>query len=111
MAKWADGYIAMLKEGHSVCFRPKGGSMTGIIESGDLVEVEPLRDSPVYVNDVVLCEVRGRQLVHLVRWIRRGKDDVFSYGIGNNRGGFNGHVGRERIYGRVTEVNGAPLRR
>ena len=42
---WASSYIAALKRGETVIFRPHGNSMTGKIESGQLVTVEPVIDS------------------------------------------------------------------
>lgn len=103
MARWADGYISQLREGDTVRFRPKGGSMTGIINDGDLVVVEPPKGMPA-VGDIVLCSVRGRQYVHLIKKAENG----FLL-IGNNRGGVNGWIGFEQVHGQVTIVNGKPL--
>jgi hypothetical protein len=53
---WATGYIARLKTGQTVAFRPRGQSMTGKIESGQLCTVEPIADvSVLQVGDIVLC--------------------------------------------------------
>ena len=38
---WANNYIVKLKNGEGVTFRPKGNSMQGKIESGDLCTVSP----------------------------------------------------------------------
>lgn len=84
MARWADAYISQLREGDTVRFRPAGGSMAGIINSGDLVAVEPPQGMPA-VGEVVLCTVRGRQYVHLVKKAENG-----FFLIGNNKGGTNG---------------------
>lgn len=39
---WATLYIEKLKNGETVEFRPRGNSMKGKVESGQLVTVEPL---------------------------------------------------------------------
>ena len=39
---WASDHIARLQDGETVQFRPKGNSMQGKIESGQLCTVEPV---------------------------------------------------------------------
>lgn len=97
---WASGYIAALRRGETVSFRPRGHSMKGRIESGQLCTVEPLDDRPLEVGDIVLCKVRGAQYLHLVKAIRGAQ-----YQIGNNRGGINGWISRSSIYGRLVRVD------
>lgn len=99
---WADSHIAKLREGHTVQFRPHGGSMRGRINSGQLVTVEPITGEPE-IDAAVLCRVRGNQYVHLVK-AARGAGERRQYLIGNNRGGTNGWIGRQAIYGVVTRV-------
>ena len=41
---WATPYIAKLKNGETVSFRPRGHSMKGKIESGQLCTVEPIKE-------------------------------------------------------------------
>lgn len=41
---WATAYIAKLKLGETVQFRPRGHSMKGKIDSGQLCTVEPVKD-------------------------------------------------------------------
>jgi hypothetical protein len=41
---WATPYISKLKLGETVSFRPRGNSMQGKIESGQLCTVEPIND-------------------------------------------------------------------
>jgi len=60
--------------------------------------VEPVKPEDVRVGDVVLCTVNGRDYLHLVKAISGGK-----YQIGNNRGGVNGWIEAQRIYGRLSE--------
>lgn len=56
---WANLWIDKLKKGETVKFRPKGNSMQGRVESGQLCTVEPIEE--IKVGDVVLCKVNGRQ--------------------------------------------------
>lgn len=97
---WATAHISKLQNGLTVSFRPRGGSMKGKVESGQLCTVEPIIDpASLSVGDVVLCKVRGAQYLHLVKAIRTGQ-----WQIGNNRGGINGWIGAGAIYGRLTDV-------
>lgn len=96
---WATGYIEALKRGDTVSFRPRGASMRGKIESGQLCTVEPLGEHVIEIGDIVLCKVGGAQYLHLVKAIR-GKQFL----IGNNRGGENGWITRNAIYGRLVRV-------
>ena len=79
-------------------FRPRGHSMRGKIESGQLCTVAPIASPPVE-GDIVLCRVRGAEYLHIVRAIR---GDQFQ--IGNNRGGVNGWVTQSAIFGRLVRV-------
>ncbi|HZU36342.1 MAG TPA: S24/S26 family peptidase [Gemmataceae bacterium] len=97
---WASQHIAKLQQGETVQFRPRGNSMQGKIESGQLVTVDPVNDdTALEVGDVVLCKVGGRQWLHLIRAIR---DKEFC--IGNNRGHINGWTSRASIYGKCIRV-------
>ena len=97
---WASAYIERLKRGEVVTFRPRGGSMTGRIESGQLCTVEPVTDSAVLrVDDIVLCKVRGAEYLHLIKAIQGQR-----FQIGNNRGYINGWVGPNSIYGRCVKI-------
>lgn len=95
---WASRYIEVLQRGETVSFRPRGNSMSGKIESGQLVTVEPLTCAP-QIGDVVLCRVKGNDYLHLVKAI-----DGERFQIGNNRGGINGWIGRRAIFGRCVRV-------
>ena len=50
-------------------------------------------------KDIVLCKVKGRCYVHLVKCIS-GK----RFQIGNNKGGINGWIGINSIFGKVTKI-------
>jgi Peptidase S24-like len=96
---WAIGHIAKLKEGETVAFRPRGNSMVGKIESGQLCTVEPVDAEVLEVGDIVLCKVKGNEYLHLVKAIQ-GKRFL----IGNNRGGINGWITARNIFGRCVSV-------
>lgn len=91
--------IEDLLSGKTVRFRPRGNSMTGTVDDGDLVEVSPLREPP-QKGDVVLCKVRGVQYLHLVSAVR---GDQFQ--ISNARGRINGWIGLPSVFGRMTRRN------
>jgi hypothetical protein len=95
---WATGYIARLGRGETVQFRPRGQSMRGKVESGELCTVIPAPEA-LEVGDVVLCKVHGREYLHLIK-ARQGD----RYLIGNNRGRTNGWVSRNAIFGKCIRV-------
>jgi hypothetical protein len=95
---WATHYIAKLQQGETVQFRPRGHSMRGKFESGQLVTVAPVTEE-LRVGDVVLCKVAGKQYLHLIKAIQGER-----YQIGNNRGRVNGWVSRNCIYGKCVQV-------
>jgi hypothetical protein len=97
---WATPYIAQLRDGKTVQFRPRGNSMRPKIESGALCTVAPLApDAVLEPGDIVLCKVGGAQYLHLIKAIQGAR-----YQIGNNRGHVNGWVTRTAIYGRLIRV-------
>jgi len=97
---WATGSIIRLKAGETVQFRPRGHSMRGKVASGALCTVAPIDDhTRLEVGEVVLCTVRGAQYLHLIKAIRDGQ-----YLIGNNRGGVNGWITADSVYGRLIAV-------
>ncbi len=96
---WATHYIAMLKEGQTVQFRPRGDSMRGKVDSGQLCTVEPVDAATLKIGDIVLCKVRGAEYLHLVKAIKGNQ-----FQIGNNRGGINGWISANAIFGKCTKV-------
>lgn len=97
---WAAHYISQLREGNKVQFRPRGSSMKGKIESGQLCSVEPIQDpGTLEVGDIVLCKVNGREYLHLIKAIQGPR-----FQIGNNRGLINGWIGSKAIFGRCVNV-------
>ncbi|MFI5296577.1 MAG: hypothetical protein ACHREM_00650 [Polyangiales bacterium] len=98
---WATKYIDALARGETVQFRPLGKSMSGLIESGQLCTVEPIRDRrELKLKDIVLCRVKGAEYLHLVTGIE--SDDRFQ--ISNNRGYVNGWIRGMAIFGRLSRV-------
>ena len=99
---WASRAKELLRQGKPAEIKPRGTSMTGLVEDGQVVVVEPIDDAkrPITKGDVVLCHVHGREYLHLVLAIR-GQQPACSYLIGNNHGRANGWVGRHAIYGRM----------
>jgi phage repressor protein C with HTH and peptisase S24 domain len=93
--------IAVLQRGETLVCRPHGNSMRPRIANGALVTIEPLKaDDLVAVDDVVLCKVRGRVMLHLVKAVRPDGQVL----IGNNHGYINGWTSRAKCYGRVVKV-------
>jgi len=96
---WATGHIERLRRGETVSFRPRGQSMTGKIESGQLCTVTPTDPATLAVGDIVLCKVRGREYLHLIEAIQGAR-----FQIGNNRGHVNGWVSAGAIFGRCVRI-------
>lgn len=96
---WAATYIERLRAGEQVAFRPRGNSMAGKIESGQLCTVSPVDPTTLRVGDIVLCKVNGREYLHLIEAIQGPR-----YRIGNNRGRINGWVTAGAIFGKCVRV-------
>lgn len=74
--------------------------MKGKVNDGALVTLGPSNPSHLEPGDVVLVRVSGRVYLHLIK-----KKDGQRFLIGNNRGGTNGWVGPEAIYGTATQID------
>ena len=97
---WALNYIAKLEAGEPVSFRPRGNSMKGKIESGQLCTIEPIADpTSLLPGDIVLCKVAGNEYLHLIKAIQGQR-----FQIGNNRGRINGWVGPNSIFGKLIRI-------
>lgn len=90
---WATVHISKLTAGETIQIRPKGGSMVGRINSGDLCTVVPVTRE-IEKGDIVLCRVGRAQYLHLVSAIKNGR-----FQISNNKGHVNGWIGLDNIYG------------
>jgi hypothetical protein len=96
---WASEYIARLQRGETVQFRPRGNSMSGKIDSGQLCTVVAVDPANLEVGDIVLCKVNGKQYLHLVKAIQGSR-----FQIGNNRGRINGWISRNGVYGKCIRI-------
>lgn len=96
---WATHYIEKLKQGQTVQFRPVGRSMEGRIASGNLVTVTPAEVSSLEAGDIVLCQVKGAQYLHLILKMSHGQ-----FQIGNNKGHVNGWINPAAIFGKCIKV-------
>ena len=97
---WAISYITKLKTRETVSFRPRGHSMSGKIESGQLCTVEPIAvHAELRKGDIVLCKVGGSEYLHLIKAIQGPR-----FQIGNNRGRINGWIGTNSIFGKLIKV-------
>lgn len=96
---WALHHIERLRKGETVQFRPRGHSMKGKIDSGQLCTVVPSDPGKLSVGDIVLCKVRGAEYLHLIKAIQGPR-----YQIGNNRGHINGWITADAIFGVCTRV-------
>jgi hypothetical protein len=96
---WAKFAIEALGRGETTQVRPRGHSMRGKVNDGALVTLAPCDPATLRVGDIVLVRVKGNDYLHLIKAIDRGR-----FLIGNNRGGVNGWVGPNCIYGIATEI-------
>ena len=97
---WATGHIDKLLEGETVQFRPRGHSMSGKVDDGNLVTIEPIaEDQSLKTGDIVLCKVKSGEYLHLIKSVLQER-----YLIGNNRGSTNGWIGKNKIYGKCVKV-------
>ena len=97
---WATPYIEKLKLGETVSFRPRGHSMKGKIESGQLCTVKPIENiETLQKGDIVLCKVNGNEYLHLIKAIQGSR-----FQIGNNRGRINGWISANSIFGICSRI-------
>jgi hypothetical protein len=96
---WATFAIEALSKGQTAQIKPRGHSMRGKVNDGDLVTLEPCDPSTLRVGDIVLVRAYGHAYLHLIKAVDQGR-----FLIGNNRGGINGWVGANSIYGIATRI-------
>ena len=97
---WATRAQEALARGETIQLRPRGHSMTGRINDGDVVTVAPCDAISIRVGDAVFVRIHGSFLLHLVKAIQG--DRVL---IGNNRGKINGWVNKSAVLGSVIQVD------
>ena len=69
---WAKFAIEALQRGETVQIRPRGHSMRGKVNDGDLVTLEPCDPATLQPDDIVLVKVRGRDYLHLIKAVNGG---------------------------------------
>lgn len=97
---WSTHAEEKLKAGERVVIRPRGNSMTGKVNDGATVTLDPADKHVIKKGHVVLVRVHGKTYLHLiVATNQRGR-----FLIGNNRGRINGWVSRSAIFGVAVHV-------
>jgi phage repressor protein C with HTH and peptisase S24 domain len=96
---WARFAIEELAQGNRATIRPRGRSMHPRVKDGDLVTVDPCKPEDLKVDDIVLVRVKGNVYLHLIKAV-----DGSRLLIGNNRGGINGWVGSQSVYGKAVRI-------
>ena len=82
---WATHAVEQLANGETVQVLPRGHSMSGKVNDGDLVTLAPCDPAKLAKDDIVLVKVRGNIYLHLIKAVQDGR-----FLIGNNLGGTNG---------------------
>lgn len=85
--------------GETIKIKTSGNSMSGKIENGNFVTIEPIKERVLKKKDVVLSKVNGRLYLHLISGI---KND--SYQISNNHSHINGWTSKKNIFGIVVKI-------
>jgi len=86
--------------GETIKIKTSGNSMSGKIDNGSFVTIEPIEDRVLKKKDVVLSKVNGRLYLHLITGVREN-----SYQISNNHGYVNGWALKKNVFGIVTKIN------
>lgn len=104
-----DAHIARLRAGETVEFRESGNSMLPRIKSRSKCTYIPVHNQEdLKKGDIVFCHVGKYYFTHLITGIK-GSDKDKLFQISNNHGYVNGWIPFERIFGRVTHVEGRPI--
>ena len=88
-----------LAEGRTARVRPRGRSMSGVIEDNQEVCIDPVDPAEVQPGDVVFLPWKRSYLLHIIYEL--DEDQVL---IGNARGRMNGWTARASVLGRVRDV-------
>ena len=104
--EWAAVAYEALSRGEAIQVRPRGYSMSGRINDGDLVTLKPCFAETLPPGDMVLARVQGRYYSHIVlhQVLEREPGRLL---IGSNLGGVDGWVTAQDIYGSVVAVEAA----
>jgi hypothetical protein len=96
---WAKFAIEALRRGETIKIKPRGNSMRGKVNDGDIVTLVPADPATLAVGDIVLVRVKGHDYLHLIKAINGQR-----FLIGNNQGRINGWVGHNCVYGIATKI-------
>ena len=102
---WAKFAIESLQKGQSAQVKPRGHSMKGKVNDGDLVTLEPCDPDKLVVGAIVLVRVRGNVYLHLIKAVDKGR-----FLIGNNRSGWHQWLGRLQLHLWHRHEGGAQIR-
>ena len=77
--------------------------MSGYIEDGELVTIEPREASELQSGDVVLAQIQGKNFAHIVlHQILEREGEQFL--IGSKQGRVDGWIEAEKIFGVATKI-------
>lgn len=96
---WVKDALKALRHGEDAKVRPHGGSMRGLIESGQEVTLRAADFDELAVGDVVFVRWKGNYLLHLVKALRRRE-----LLIGNNLGKVNGWASADDVLAKVVHI-------
>ncbi len=100
---WSSEAVAALQQGRSALVRPRGHSMAGRINNGDLVTLAPCRVEGLTAGAIVLVRIRGKRFSHVVlHGILSVEGERFLFG--SHQGRVDGWVDWDDIYGIATKV-------
>jgi len=91
--------ILELKELGNTQIRAYGGSMSGRIESGQLVTLCTVNPDDVVVGDIALERWKRTFILHIIKEI-----NLDQFLIGNNLGKINGWIPKHDLIARVTKI-------
>jgi len=96
---WADHVIRELTAGRAASLRYRGNAMTGMIEDGQLVHLQPI-SGDLQVGDPVLAMVSGQVYIHVVTDLHDHRVQ-----IGTHHRRIVGWTPRGRVFGKVVAVS------
>ena len=88
-----------LVNGETIRIKTSGNSMSGKVDNGSFVTIEPVGDRVLKKKDVVLAKVNGKLYLHLISGVRED-----SFQISNNHGHVNGWALKKNVFGIITKV-------
>jgi hypothetical protein len=98
--------LKTLQEKGEVIWKPRGGSMTPRIDSGDQVKIKNCSIYAFRVEDIVYAKVRGNYYLHLLTAIDTSAGTGYHarYQISNNHGHVNGWTNAENMFGICVQI-------